>query len=306
MAFSEQRVLYEWQLEFGQRLSPILKDLGCRRIDRVERSGTDPDLPHKWRFAYKFADKRKRTDITFQNIDYTGTREEPGETITYKLPTRDGGWRREYPPSKIDVEETITREVELVEETTSDYTSMASFEVTNRVHAKASGGVDGIAEAEVETETTTTAKASFGLSGGTRKISKRSETASTKIVVPAGQHLTATVDIGRAKEVTPILEVAYIEAEMRIDLYNWAGNEAPFLKGGKHWNVIQCSSFQDLLWFLEGERVVEYPGMRDFLKKCSKASRQSYKWLLDRKNRRVELERQVVRIYESDSRIQIR
>ena len=307
-AFSEQKVLFTWETEFCEKLFPVLVDLGCKRIDRVERDGRDPELPHRFMFSYKHHDKRKRTEIVFESIAYVDREVVLGKTSQFPLPTEhDDGWRRKYAPMAIPIDETISRQVELLEEETSDYKFDASFEITNTTKVEAKGGIDGIGEASASSETTSTAKTSFGTSGGKKSVNKRQDSISTHLVVPVGQVVVATVDVDGIKEVTPFMEKAYIDAQLTLNLYDWVGKNARYVTN--KWekkNVINCEGIKDLLWFLEGQRVVEYPGMDDFLRTCSKKSRRFYNWLKDKENRLVELEGQKVRTYENSAEIRTR
>ena len=243
----------------------------------------------------------------FRAIDYIDSETEEGETTTFHLPTRPWtGWRRDYRADAGAIDEVVEVEVEMLDEESHEYTVGASFEVTNRTHVKASGGIDGIASAEAENETTATAKTEFGMRGGTRQLTRSRFKATTRVQVPKGEHHIATVDMGPVREVTPYTEIGFIDAVMDLDLHNWAGNHAPYLPSGDHHNIVHCDTWQDLLWFLEGERVAEYPGMRHFLQSCSRASLDAYHWLADKENRKVELAGRRVREYDASADIWVR
>ena len=102
--------------------------------------------------------------------------------------------------------------------------------------------------------------------------------------------------MARVKETRPFTDQAFLDATIDIDLYDWAGNYRRYAAWrGRHDNIIRCENVQDLLWFLEGQRPAEYPGMRRFLAECSRESRDFHAWLSDPASRRVTIDGQQTR-----------
>ena len=267
--FNEQLVLHDWEHDVCTRAYPFLAALGAIRLqDEVERVGRDAGLPHEWKLGWKHhGDKRHRTRITFEGIDYSDGKSKDGTAKIFDLPSEGLGWSRTYNAKAIPVDEEINEEIELHEENSEDLN--ANFNVTNRtsIKADAKGGVDGIGEVSTSFESETTASVGGGwgrASASSRTIAHKIKTA---VHVPVGEKVLVSVDVVKRKTVTPVTEDGYIEATGYINLYDWAEENAPYLRDGKDQkhNVIKFDSIQDLLWFIEGQRVAEYPNMRHFL-----------------------------------------
>ena len=60
---------------------------------------------------------------------------------------------------------------------------------------------------------------------------------------------------------------------LTLDLYDWVEENAKWLRDGKDnkRNKVECVNIADLISFLRGERVAEYPNMRGFLKRSTAA-----------------------------------
>ena len=312
--YSEEATLYKYEKEYGKRVLPVLRKLGAGRLfSKPYRKGRDAALPHSWELGGKSGDSdwRKKTHIVFEGIDYSGGTQVEGVSQNYDLPDEGRGWSQIYRAGAIPIDQVVNESITLNESVQESYTAEASFEVTNRTSVKAEASLGDIAGASAESETTTTAKASFGTSGGHTKVTTYTHAVATTVHIPVGQAVMVSVDVSKRKVVTPITERGFIEASMKWDLYDWADNRSSYLRGGKDAkkNRIYFDSFQSLLWFLEGQRMAEYPGMKNFLsdmrKLAAKGDREAtgalafYKWIQNKDSRRVELEKERVRIYES-------
>ena len=129
----------------------------------------------------------------------------------------------------------------------------------------------------------------------------------TTLNIPGGEIRVLTIDVSRVREVRPFSDVAYLDCELDIDLYDWSGNYRSYVAHrGRHDNIIHNANLQDLIWLLEGHRPVEYPHMANFLKECSAGSRDFYEWLKDRENRKVAIEGQRTRNYPAALDIEVR
>ena len=271
MSFNEQKVLFDFEDEFCERIEPFLKDLGIwdNRLEDARRLGTDKSFPHVWRLSHNWnKDKRKRTEIKFKAVSYGDSKREYGETQEFPLPDRNAGWRRRYEPTTVDIHEEIRESFTVMETSESSYDYAVDFNVTNRTWAKAEakaevGGVGGSAEAG--TETTTSLSTHFG--GGhsesqTKEITKQSN---TTLSVKVGQVVVAKAVIKGVREVRPFTESAILDFELLFNLYDWLGHKGYLTNKKRSGNWVWCANIQDLIWLIEGQRVAEYPGMRGFL-----------------------------------------
>ena len=67
-----------------------------------------------------------------------------------------------------------------------------------------------------------------------------------------------------------------------------------------------CANLIDLRSFLEGNRVAEYPNMRNFLGKCSREAREFYDWISDPENRHCSFDRQKIVVNEQATEVQVK
>ena len=348
--FNEQKVIYEWEKEFCRRAKGFLTALGCARIQGPKRNGNDPKLPHWWYMGWKkHGSKRHRSGIQFRGLDYSNGEVIKDTPIVYDLLDENRGWSQLYRPEAVGISENIDEGIILNEEISSEYTTNASFSITNRTKVSAKVEV-GPASAEASNETEINASTSFGMTSGTRKKREYTHNIQTHIEVPAtwlvkwydeddekkqtfpsyaeaeqfslklinlnqspelinrSKAVLVSTDILKRKVVTPIIENGFIEVELHFDLDDWVEEHKPYLKGGRDEkkNRIDFNSIQDLLWFIEGQRIVEYPNMRNFLRDqrkgdwwSAKETIKFYEWLKNKDNRHVQLAREQVRIYES-------
>ena len=310
--YNEESRLYAYEQEYATRLLPVMRKLGVDRLEKAPtRMGRDKALPHEWALGWKrHGSKRHRTRVTFKAIDYSDSDPIEGTPVVYDLPDEGRGWSQIYRPQAIPIDQLVDESIELNEEVYENYRVEASFSVTNRTSVKAEAKV-GPVGASAESETTVSASAGFGLDRGTRTVTKYIHKVSTTVHIPVGQAVMVTVDVSKRKVVTPITERGLIEAEVMWNLSDWAEKHAKYLRDGKDAkrNRIYFDTFQDLLWFLEGQRIAEYPNMKHFLKdmryqaargdKDAKGALAFYAWAKNDENRRVELLKERVRIYES-------
>ena len=328
--FSEQKVLYNFEDEFCRRFRPVAVTLGCHYLHRdPRRQGNNPDLPHWWELG---ARKKKgkwphayKTRITFEGFDYVDGDPEYGTQQIFDLEDKGRGFFQKYDPSNgnaIDgeIEETIG----LNEETWSTYMVNASFEITNRTTIKADAKASvGVAEANLsaENETIASSKTGFGLDDGNKTLRTYQHRILQRVKADANSRpFTLSVAVGKKKVITPVKETGYLDTSIMLDLYDWADEQQGFLRNSIDIgpNRITCDNIQDLLWFLEGQRVAEYPNMRGYLGRMKNGAKwhkegkrvsyidsscqgalDFYNWLKDQNNRKVTLEKQKVKVYEA-------
>ena len=206
--WSEQNVLHTWERQLCGRIVPLLLALGVQRLHpgqmgRIDRTA---ELPHTWALGWKSgkSDHRHKTRIVFDGIDYSGGEEVEGTPIVYDTPDGRRGWSEIYRPTAIPIDREIEKSITLHEESWSEYSAVASFEVTNRTTLKAEASVGDVASASAENETITTAKAEFGMGGGDRKNSTYVHVARDRVKVAVGDAVEYWVDVGKRKTVTPV------------------------------------------------------------------------------------------------------
>ena len=311
--YTEQEFLYNYEREFCRRIIPLMSALGCNRLHHPVRQGTDPAFPHEWHIGWhpgKLRDGRFKTRIVFEGADYADGEDEVLSKNTYELGEPRVWSRRVRATTKgFDVE--VTARIAMEEEVWSEYQTQASFEITNRTTSKASASVEAgpaKANASVENETIATAKAAFGLDKGDR--SKRTFIQEDKVSVEAneGDRFILTSEIGKEKHVTRIRENGYLQLTGHIAPSRWADDER---KGGRKWlrdsrdagDYIPFSSIENIAEFIEGRRPAEFPNMRGFHESLRGDARDFYNWVRDTNHRRVQLEKEQVRIIESAGEI---
>ena len=306
MPYSEEKVILDYERSFCYRIQPFVRALGAAEVYQCDRMGNEVALPHYWRLR-ESKDHEKRTEITFRGIGYTDGHRDYGEATVYEEPSEDGGEREHIVAPPEGLQRKVTREVKTREEVSTDYRGAVSFSITNTDKVSAKAGVEGVAEASAEHETTMTLKTDFGWASGQKCSMERIVRGETSFSIPGGQTRVLTIDVNRIKEVRPFTDAAYLDYEIDIDLYDWAGNYSSYVAGrGRHDNVIHCANVQDLLWLIEGQRPVEYPGMANFLSTCDEDAREFYHWLLDEENRRVDIGGDRTRYYANGLDIAVR
>ena len=313
MAFNEQTVLYDYEVEFCKRLNPVLKDLGGKRIwDNSYRKGREAAQPHTWQLGGKGGDSdwRKKTHVIFDGFFYNEEDPDVGKPIVQKLGEPRVIYSRIVDSEVEYVQEINESTASAIEEYTEDEFGV-EFNVTNTttVKAEASAEFAGIGGgASVESETTTSLNTSFGGSSGARNSRDVSLAIVGTFTVPANRRLLSYAEAQKQQITTPYKVNGYIDHAVKIDLYDWAENRSNYLKDSldEKKNRIQCANLTELRSFLEGERVAEYPNMRNFLKTCSKGSRDFYDWLKDSEARHRQFERTKVVVVEQATEIQIK
>ena len=313
MPFNEQTVLYDYEIEFCERLKPVLKDLGALRIWNTSyRKGREAAQPHIWQLGGKSGDSdwRKKTHVVFDGFFYNEEDPDIGTPIIQML-----GEPRVIYSRIIDSEVEYVQEINestasAIEEWEEDEWGV-EFNVTNRttVKAEASAEVGGIgASASVENETTTSLDTSFAGSSGGRHSKNTSLAIVGTFTVPANRRLLSYAEAQKQQITTPFKVNGYIDHAVKIDLYDWVEENSEYLKDSldQKKNRIECANLTELRSFLEGERVAEYPNMRHFLKTCSKGSRDFYAWLKDFDARHRQFERTKIVVIEQATEVQVK
>ena len=312
MPFNEQQVLYEYEEDFCHRLRPVLRDLGVQRLVAPDRRGREAAQPHTWRVGDKAhdSDRRKETHVVFDGFFYNEDEPDVGKPVVQTLGEPRVIYSRII-DSDVDYLQTVDEStLTVVEEWTEEEFGVA-FNVTNTTTAKAEasasvGGVGG--SASVENTTTISLDTSFGQHTGGK--SSRNDTLAIRgqFTVEAGQRILAYAEASKQQITTPYEVHGYIDHALKIDLYDWVEENAPYLRDGKDQkhNVLNFANLTDFRAFLQGYLVAEYPNMRNFLNKCSDGSRKFFNWLSEPKNRHRQFERQRIMVSEQATEVKVK
>lgn len=319
-SFYAQEFIYNWEIEFIENgLISFLIELGAYRLlpyGEFKREGNDPKTPHSyllgWRGGKKYRNKNRfKTLIIFDDVVVKSGDQIYDETIIYKL-DEPRTWRKTIKATAKGFKTTVHAEIELEEESWSDYSINAHWGLVDRTSAKVSASVEAgpaSAEASVERETTFTIGGSADAARGNRKKKKTTIREDVEVEAAEGDMFILSSEVSKEKHVTNVTETGYIEASIKLDLIDWAEDKAPYLKGGADigQNRIQCDTIEELINFIEGRRIVEYPRMRTFLKDMENKRNQSqsaretikfYKWLKNQQTREIKLKRVDSRVIE--------
>ena len=310
MPYNEQETCFNFEREFTKRAIPFLADLGAHSMGEPIRGEGGLDFPHCWLARYHKT-HHKRTQLFFLGMAYVGSHRDYSDPQIFEEPSQEGGVHEQLIAPPEGMQRKVTREVKAREETSSDYKGAVSFSITHtdKVSAKAKGGVEGVADVEASAESTTqtSLKTDFGWANGQKSAREVTLRGETSLNIPGNEKRILTIDVSRTREVRPFVDIAYLDCELDIDLQDWAGDISNRVAWqGRHDNIIHCANIQDILWLMEGRRPVEYPNMKDFLDTSSDGSHDFYRWLHNKENRRVEIEGQRVRNYPSALEIEVR
>ena len=324
--FLEQKVVHEWEMEFIKRLYPALIKLGVARLyPKAKRDGRSTELPHRYQLGGRDSRARHRRDhrfktfVVIEGITYTDGDDEEGDTRIYDLGGQTRDWSRILRARASDIGLVVRVSMEMEEENWSEYSTEAHFNITNRTTVKASASVEAgpaSAEASAENETITEAGGSFAMDGGGREKKRFVFEDSVTVDAKVGDEFVVSSNIGKVRQVTPVIENGYIEFTGYFDLNDWV-DDVKWLKDSIDAgpNIVKFSSIQDLIDFFEGQRVVEYPNMvgwmkfqRDAAKRWPghRAAALFVDWLKNPENRKVQLRKEKVREYESAGEISTR
>ena len=317
MAFNEQKVLYDYELDFSKRLLPVLRDLGCARlIETPERQGREAAQPHCWLLGWRYSRARHRRDwrfkthIWFDGFFYNEDSPDVGKPTVQMLGEPRVIYSRVI-DSDQDYELVVKEAKNSVKEEWTEEELGVSFGVTNRTTVKAEVSADvGVAKgsASAENETITTFESSFGKHQGGKSSTNVSLNVSGKVTIPAEEPHLAYAEAQKQQIVTPYKVNGYIDHSVKLDLYDWTENNAPYLRDGKNVgrNDYEFPNLTAFRAFLRGDQIAEFPNMRNFLDTCSNESRDFYKWITDPTKRHCQFERQKVVVAEQATKVQVK
>ena len=306
MAEHRERVDLRMMREINRRvMTPLLIDLGARYLVRPYMGKYDDEEKScRWGFGHKkHGDKRHRTTVAYQGINYVDGEMKDGKTYS-RVEDRYSAWSVQHDNRLVQNDETITKKVVSYEETYNQIATFSSLDLMQRFSATAQGEIAGIGGSVT---TTTEAKAHTEVS--TEKYDrKRREVVldtsarifypgpvyrddydengqiSGRTLVQEGEIWLVDRPIEVVHTVTPIEQEGTWDAGIKFDLENWAGNYGP-MPDGEHWNVLEFGNLQELMYFMDRDLILQYKWLRDL--KLSDESKRGREWLEDTGNRMV-------------------
>ena len=158
MAEHRERVDLRMMREINRRvMTPLLIDLGARYLVRPYMGKYDDEEKScRWGFGHKkHGDKRHRTTVTYQGINYVDGEMKDGKTYS-RVEDRYSAWSVQHDNRLVQNDETITKKVVSYEETYNQIETFSSLDLMQRFSATAQGEIAGIGGSVT---TTTEAKA---------------------------------------------------------------------------------------------------------------------------------------------------
>ena len=286
-------------------LMPLFVDLGARYLVKPYLGRyDDEEKTARWGFGHKkHGDKRHRTTVEYQGINYIDGETRKGKTYQ-RVEDRYSAWSVKHDNRKVQNDETISKKKASFEETYNQIETFTSLDLMTRFSATAQGEIAGIGGSVTST---TEAKAHSEVK--TNKYDrKKTETVldtTARICYPGPVYRDDYDDQGRISgrtlvqegpiwlvdrpievihTVTPIEQEGVWDAAIKSDLYNWAGNYGP-MPSGKHWNVLEWANLNELASFMRRELVLQYKWLPEL--KLSDESKRGLEWIEDENNRRV-------------------
>ena len=286
-------------------LMPLIVDLGGRYLVKPYLGKySDEEKTARWGFGYKkHGDKRHRTTVEYQGINYIDGEKHEGKT-QQRVEDRYVAWSRKHDNRKAPNDETVTATKTSFEETYNQIETFSSLDLIQRFSASAQGEVAGFG-GSVTSSTEARAHTEVKTNKYDRKKTETVLNTSARICYPGPVYRDDYDDQGRISgrtlvqegpiwfierpievihTVTPIEQEGIWDAAIKLDLYNWAGNYGP-MPSGKHWNVLEFGNMNELLNFMNKDLVLQYKWLPQL--QLSDETKRGREWLEDAANRRV-------------------
>ena len=315
MGQHRERVDKRTSLEVIKRvIVPLCLDLGARYLVKAYLGKyDDEEKTLKWGLGHKdHGDKRHRTHVTFQGINYRDGQKTEGRTRSIEV-DRHLGWSVKHDNRLVQNDERITRKIVSFEETFNKLRTFSSLDLIQRFSATAQGTVLGIggsvsssgevhAHTEVETEKFNRTKTETVIEDDVRVFYPGPIRDPDGRIIEQGEVWLVERPVATIHTVTPITQWGTWDSRIVLDLYNWAGNYGPMPKG-KHDGVLEFSGLDELISFMRRDLVLRYKWLPDL--KLSDESRRGLDWLRDERNRNVgPVEWERIRVNENVSALE--
>ena len=289
---------------------PFVADLGAQHIvdhpylgryDHENKSIT-------WGIGHKrHGDKRHRTSVKFEGINYRDGKQVEGKTSTVEIDHRVG-WSRKLDNRKVANHVTVSEKIMSFEETFNKLRTFTSLDIMNQFSASAQGEIAGIggsvsqttsiqAHTEVETEKMNHTKKEKVIDDTTvldypgPVLYEADETDDEGVfhregsVKYEGEVWLIERPVVTLQTMTPMTQWGIWDcARLHLNIYDWAGNYGA-LPGGKHKNELVLNGLRELVDLMKGNLVLQYKWSAKY--RPSKQVKAGIAWLEDEELRNV-------------------
>ena len=288
-------------------INPLLLDLGARYLVRPYLGRyNDEEKTLNWGLGHKnHGDKRHRSAVVFQGITYRDGVKDVGRTRSIEVARRIV-WSVKHDNRIAQNDETRGTKELTFDETYNEIKTESSLDIATNFSGAAQATIAGIGGSVSQSVDTKTHVGVSTFQYDKHKTERVIDT-STRLCYPGPLYRVDKdadgVVIGRTlveegpiwlidcpvatiHTITPITQWGIWDARIKLNVYDWAGNYG-LLPKGKNKNELEFSSFNELIDFMEGDLVLQYPWTSGLRKKLSKASKEGFAWLKDEENRNV-------------------
>ena len=315
MAEHRERVDKRMSREVIRRvIIPLCLDLGARYlVSPYLGEYNDEEKTVKWGLGHKeHGDKRHRTHVTFQGINYRDGEKREGVTQSIEV-DRHLGWSIKHDNRLVQNDETITRKIMSFEETFNKLRTFSSLDLIQRFSASAQGEVMGIggsvsssseahAHTEVETEKFNRTKSETVIEDHVRVFYPGPIRDADGRLVEEGEVWLVERPVATIHTVTPITQWGTWDSRILLNMYDWAGNYGPMPKG-EHACKLEFSGFDELASFMHKDLRLRYKWLPSL--KLSDESKRGLDWLQAEGNRKVgPVEWERIRVNENVSALE--
>ena len=266
-------------------LHPLVKDLGARRlVQPYLRSYNDENKSIEIGLGVKrhSSSKRHRTTATFKAVNYRDGKLIEGFKSTVEI-DRELAWSRRHDNRQVQNKETVLEKILTFDETFNKLRTKTSLSIVNNMSATAQGEIAGFG-GSVSSSTTTSAHTEVETEKFSHHKEERVVENTVVIEYPLGEIWLIERPVVTLQTIQPVQQWGVWDSPIRLDLYDWSGNNGP-LPGGEHWNILEFASLDEVASLIRGEMVLSYKWSENW--KPSKAVWAGLRWLEDESNRHV-------------------
>ena len=249
---------------------PLCLDLGARYIRSPEQWGyDDEEKTLKWGLGWKkHGDKRMRTDITFQGIQYRDGDRDEGRTRETEMGRRIG-WSRKHDNRLVQNDETVVVKIASFEESFNKIRSFSSLDLMQRFSATAQGEFMGIggsvsstteakAHTELEAETFNRIKKELIIDDSVRLFYPGPILNADGRLVEEGEIWLVDRPVSTIHTVTPITQWGIWDARIRLNIEDWAGYHGVMPQRQALETCLEFTGLDELAAFMQRDLVLRY------------------------------------------------
>ena len=297
MAEHRERVDQRTSREIVKRvIVPLCLDLGARYLrSPSQKDYDDEEKTLRWNLGYKkHGDKRMRTEVTFQGIQYRDGDSDEGRTRETEMGRRIG-WSRKHDNRLVQNDETVAVKIASFEESFNRFRSFSSADLSQRLSASAQGEIMGIGgsvtstteaktHTELEAEKLNRTKKEIIIDDSVRLFYPGPIRDDDGRMVEEGEIWLVDRPVSTIHTVTPMVQWGIWDARILLNIEDWAGYHSVMPKG-EHWNILEFTGLDELAAFMQRDLVLRHPWSKKL--KLSDESKRGLKWMLNPENRRV-------------------